>query len=303
MFDAVSYLQDRGIPFDTEGKNCSPGWVQIQCPFHPDSNHGGFRLLDGAYRCWKCGWHSIENTIIALENCSYTQACRRLIDYDTPEIPDISIRTPVTKKSTLEWPKGIGAMSKIHFDYLLNRNFNPKYLQEKYHLLGGKPYGDYKYRLIIPIIVDSQIVSFQGRDITDTQELRYKACKKEDEVIDHKNTLYNIDNAGDTGIIVEGVFDVWRLGDNTVATFGTAVRRHQVLEIIRRFKKVFVLFDPEPEAQKKAKDLVRELNVYIDAINIKLKPLSNTIPTWKGDPADLPQDKADELKYNLLGGK
>jgi hypothetical protein len=292
MFDAVSYLQDRGIPFDTEGKNCSPGWVQIQCPFHPDSNHGGFRLLDGAYRCWKCGWHSIENTIIALENCSYTQACRRLIDYDSPEIPNISIRTPVTKKSTLEWPKGIGDMTKIHFDYLRHRRFDPDYLQKRYGLLGAGPYGDYKYRLIIPILVDGQMISFQGRDVTETQELRYKACKKENEVIDHKNVLYDMDNAKETAIIVEGVFDAWRLGDGAIATFGTAIRRHQVLEIIRRFKKVFILFDSEPPAQQKARQLVTELNIHIEAVNVKLHV--------KGDPADLPQDKADQLKFDLL---
>lgn len=295
MFDPIQYLQDFGIQYATEGKDCSPGWVNISCPLCPDGDpetHGGFRLTSPGYHCWRCGWHSIENVIMAIETCSYTQACKRLLDYESPGIIGIE-KIILPKKSTLEWPKGVGAMTKMHFDYLSSRDFNPLQLQEKYHLLGGGPYGDYKYRLIIPIIVDGQTVSFQGRDVTNTQELRYKACKKENEVVDHKNVLYNVDNAGDTAIIVEGVFDAWRLGDGAVATFGTAVRRHQVLEIIRRFKKVFVLFDPEPPAQQKARELALELNIHIEASNIRLRT--------KGDPAKLPQDKANELKHALLG--
>ena len=41
-FDIISYLENRGVSYWTEGKNVTDGWVNINCPFSPDpSNHLG----------------------------------------------------------------------------------------------------------------------------------------------------------------------------------------------------------------------------------------------------------------------
>jgi len=142
-----------------------------------------------------------------------------------------------------------------------------------------------------PIFVGGRMVSYQGRDITGKADLRYKACRKDLELRDHKTVLYNADNAGDSIVVVEGVFDVWRLGDGAVATMGTSVTRRQIVEMAE-YGRVFVLSDPEPEAQAKAMWLCGQLRILgVDAANNVLD---------SGDPADMAQADADKLMGELL---
>lgn len=292
IFDCSSYLTDLGIQITTEGKNCSPGWINIRCPMPQcgdHSNHGGFRLSDGAFRCWRCGWHNLERVIANLEGISYSQAYRRIQQYEGIPLP--AREREIIRKQLVSWPDGSGPLTRCHQDYLRNRGFDPEYLENKYQLKGTSIYGPYAYRIVIPIILDGMMVSYQARDFTNRQELRYKACRKEDEIIDHQTILYNVDNAGGRIVLVEGIFDVWRIGDGAVCCFGTSVTPGQIQMMVDRFKKIFVMFDSEGPAQDKAKDLCDYLGVLgVEARNVKLD---------KGDPAEMSQDDVDRIRRFL----
>lgn len=297
MFDALSYLQDFAVPHVTQGKNTSSGWVGIRCPMCDDrSEHGGFRLADGKYRCWRCGWHDVADVIKLLENCEYHVACKRLIDYRIDSSPVELGKIKVTRSQELKWPAGLVDMKKIHYDYLLGRGFDPWDVTKKYSLKFTGPIGDYKYRVIIPIISQGEPVSYQGRDVTGKHKLRYMACKPQDETEDHRTLLYGADDAkGNTVVVVEGIFDAWRLGDNAVATFGTSLTDTgpQVALITQRWRRVFILFDPEPPAQAKAKNLVAMLRVFgLEAYNVKLE--------FNGDAAELRKDRVDKLRRDIF---
>src|SRR5574343_504584 len=298
MFDALNYLRDFAIPYVTQGKNTSSGWIGIRCPMCDDrSEHGGFRLSDGKYRCWRCGWHDPAEVIKALEGCEYHIACRRLIDYKMDGPPVELGKTRIARGQELKWPPGLIEMRKVHYDYLLGRGFDPWAMTEKYNLKFTGSTGDYRYRRIAPITVDGEIVSYQGRDVTGKHKLRYMACKPQDEVEDHRTLLYNMDNAkGDTAVVVEGIFDAWRLGDNAVATFGTSLTDAgpQVARMAERWKRLFVLFDPESPAQQKARKLVAMLRVFgLEAYNVKLG--------FDGDAAELGKDKVEKLRGEIFG--
>jgi DNA primase len=185
-------------------------------------------------------------------------------------------------------------LQNYHKQYLLNRRFDPDKLVEKYGIMGTGPAGDYSWRIIAPIMLDGQMVSYQGRSILQggREPIKYRACQPGDELINHKTILYNIDNAGDIGIVVEGTFDVWRFGDGAVAAIGTTVTRTQINMAARRFKRVFIVFDAESAAQKKAKKMANELA----ALGVE----SAVVSLNNGDPADLPQDEADNIKAELL---
>ncbi len=192
----------------------------------------------------------------------------------------------------MEWPPGTIPLQDYHKAYLAGRGYDPDFLETKYKLMGTVNAGSYAGRIMAPIFLDGIWVSYQGRDITGRAELRYKACKKELELINHKTILYNIDNAKDTGIVVEGIFDVWRFGDRAIGVIGTSITPPQVRMAAERFKKVFIIFDVEAPAQRKARWLRDQLSVIgIKTINIILE---------KGDPADMSQEKANQLKKELL---
>ena len=137
------------------------------------------------------------------------------------------------------------------------------------------------------------MVSYQGKDWTGKQELPYKACATENEIIHHKHLLYNADNCpGPVVVVVEGLFDCWRLGDHCGCTFGIGFTMAQVMFLAERFSRVFVLYDPEPKAQRKARQLVRALGgLGVDAKRISLEGY--------GDPGEMSNQDAERLMEEL----
>lgn len=267
MFDLVSFCQDYAVDYSTEGKNVSPGWMNISCPFCSDtSNHLGFSLNNSYFNCWKCGHKTIEQVIAELLGNISSDAIQSIVkSYKTR---DIHVSTN-TKKNNVDgnitYPIGTKPLTDNHKSYLESRNFEPQILENIYKLLGTGPVGDYKFRIITPIYNDNQLVSYIGRDITGQSKLRYKACASEKEVISHKDCLYGLDRVLSRGldsiIIVEGITDVWRLGLGSVATFGIQFSIKQITQL-KNFKRRFVLYDSESQAQKQALKLGRYLSGF-----------------------------------------
>ena len=145
----------------------------------------------------------------------------------------------------------------------------------------------YKNRILAPIYWDRKRVSFQTRDITDLHKAKYMACPEDRELIKHKHILYGKQHKwNDTGICVEGITDVWRMGYNAFAVFGIKFTRKQVRQITKHFKRVIILFDDDPQAIKQAKLLKAELLIRgVEAI----------IEDIKGDPASLMEQDAKNI--------
>jgi DNA primase len=294
-FNAIKFLNDYNIPYKQEGKNISKGWVGISCPFCYDtSTHGGFNLEKGNYSCWRCGKHQIEEIIKILTRCKPHHAFEIVKAYTGASLIKQPPKTALHKPTGALKLIGQTPLTNTHQNYLAKRGFNPSYLSKKYYLRGTGPIGKFKHRIIIPIILNGEIISYQTRDITGIAELRYKPCPKEEEVIPYKHTLYNIDSCYDKAIILEGVTDVWRMGNGAVATFGIMYTQEQIrLLIDNGIKEVFIVFDPEPQAQKQANKLASDLIGF--GITTEVVQLND----WK-DPAEMSNQKALELKRELF---
>jgi 5S rRNA maturation endonuclease (ribonuclease M5) len=291
VFNVERFLDDFDIPIFTEGKNCQPGWLNIQCPFcDDDSNHGGFEISTGHYNCWRCGWHSLDDIVGALTD-SRKSIAQEIVDEYSERLPEKKEKKIIPKKE-ITLPAGCGKMESTHRKYLIRRRFDPDYLEATWQLMGTKQYGDYKFRIIAPIYRNGIMVSYQGRDITNRSDQRYKACSKPEEVIHHKNILYGSDYVRNERVIVcEGITDVWRLGKGTVATFGTQYTKKQIEEIYRLAKTVFILYDFD--AQDKADRLSWELSLLgIEVERVFLDKVK--------DPGDLKSNEAEYIRKELL---
>jgi hypothetical protein len=298
MFDIVKLCQNNGIEFSTTGKNIKPGWIGLKCCFCNDtSNHLGFGP-NGEVNCWRCGGHSTADTVAGLLRISKDEAWAVVKQYGgAPRRAEDGTEEPVrigTKK--FKHPSSTGPMTGIHRRYLESRRFDPDELERTWRLLGTGPVAlldglNFKFRVIAPIFWNGAEVSFQARDVTGQHQLRYITCPKEREVVFHKKILYGLqDEWRETGIIVEGITDVWRLGPRACATFGTKYTETQVREIAKHFKRVFVIFDNEKPAQKQARQLAADLcarKVVADVYRIA------------GDPGDMRQRAADHLVKEL----
>jgi DNA primase len=250
-FDVISFLTEYNIEWSSSGKNVQQGWVGITCPM-PDcgdvSDHGGFNLEDGHYYCWKCGAQSVQIVIKNLLNCTFAEAdriYRKFVDKYVLQEKKESINA-----KTVILP-GNPDLMKCDVKYLKGRGFDPDYIKETYRIKGSDYAGDWMYRIIIPIYYQNKIVSFQGRDVTNKQYLRYKTLEKEKSIVDPKSIFYGLDDLKNDEIVgvVEGVFDRWRMGKGFIASLGKNITDNQV-KILKQFKRVFFLIDSNDEKSK-----------------------------------------------------
>lgn len=300
MIDIIRLYQDFGLQYQSAGgRGVGRGWVGIPCPFCTGNPgyHLGFCIdpyskYYGKFSCWRCGGKSAKKVISRITNISENEVYSVIKKYST----DSKILLPEEKKivraKQCKLPSGTTKMKNRHKNYLRKRGFDPEYLEKFWKIQGTGPVGSYKHRIIIPIYFQETLVSYQGRDITDKSNTKYKACPQELEIREHKHCLYGIDLVKSDSIIVcEGVTDVWRLGAGAVATFGIKFTPAQARLLIN-YKNVFILYDTDSEAVEQADNLSNYLSAY--NINCEIIELKT------GDPADLSDKEAKELMSDLI---
>jgi DNA primase len=174
----------------------------------------------------------------------------------------------------------------------MQRNFDPYYLTDTYKIKSGGIIGDYSFRIIIPIFYKNILVSFQARSIYSKEKcseldiLRYKNYSIELGLVNIKHILYNLDNClEDWVVVVEGVFDCWRLGPkNIAATMGTSMSIQQINLLAKRYKKVIFLFDNEKQAQSRARKYGSELS----SLGVEVEIFN---PEFEHDPGDYTKEE------------
>lgn len=299
--DIIQFYKDYGIEYWTSGKNVTKGWCNVQCPHCNDpSNHLGYNLVeDKGFSCWKCGKHSVPETIAELAGVSIKKAKQIIKRYEGHSEAIVEPKKEIGTRP-FKLPSGSTQLKKLHKEYLIKRGFDPDYLEKEWGLMGTGPVGfledqDFKLRLIIPIYWNGKMVSFQSRDVTGMAEVKYITAPPEFEIVHHKNVVYGKQEEWeDTGIIVEGATDVWRLGPMSLATFGTNFTPKQIRVIAKNFDRVITMFDPEPQAQERARQMRSELAFRgVKCRNIVLNC----------DPGDLKQEDADRIVKRIKKNK
>lgn len=271
------------------------GWINMPCPCcDDDEEHMGFNTRSGFFHCWRCGWHPADEVISKLMGTRTDKGLRELIGkYETRELEEAEDKDRPTV-TTVRFPTGTAPMLPGHRRYLLSRGFSPNEIEEIWDVRGTGPIGDYNFRIVAPIYLKGELVSYQARDITDRSPLRYKACPLHLEKVHHKHTVYGIDLVpGREVIVVEGITDAWKIGPGTVSTFGTSWKMEQA-KLLAQFKRVFLLFDSlEIKAQRSANELgcyLCELGCEVELIRIPFK-----------DPGEVPRGEGKELACEVFG--
>jgi hypothetical protein len=251
-------------------KHFREGWVNTPCPFCTGTpgNHLGFNLDGNYFYCWRCGGKNTVRVISELTRLTLEKSKELIKQYGGDnEITFIPKKEKKTNLAPFTFPSFCEPLEISHKRYLQKRGFDPDYLEEEWELKGTGPISKldnskYNHRIIAPIYWDGEIVSFQGRDITDRNPPKYKDCPKHRELIEHQTILYKHPfYTSRFGIAVEGIADVWRIGRPAFATFGISVTQAQVKAILQNYDYVVVWFDPERQAQNRAKYLMSRLQV------------------------------------------
>lgn len=292
LFDIRSYLEEKGIEYHTSGKNVTTGWIELNCPFCSDpSYHLGISEL-GLFNCWRCGAKgTIIKLIMEYESITYSKAIKELSKYylsDLKELKqDIQKRYDhniLPKEATKDFPS-------LHLDYLVRERKFPTSVIQEYDLYACYMIGEYKYRIICPVIEDGKIVNFTAMAVSG-QNPKYKHCPNHQAIIPMKECLYNIDTVDKTAVIMEGVTDVWRFGIYGVAVMGIEFSQEQInLLVKRKIQNAFIIFDAEELAQRKAEKMANQLSSFIDHVEV--------INIGVGDPGMLSFDEISHLRRDL----
>jgi DNA primase len=290
-FDIQSYFESRSIEFFTSGKNVTQGWTNINCPFcegSDPSNHCGISPHD-FFNCYICGETGhVVKLIRKLEGCTFLKAQRifdsfQHEDFFEEEIRKDVIKTSLPKECSSKFPKN-------YLNYLKKRRFDPNYLITKYNLKCCHNIGKYKFRIIIPFYFNDQLVTFSSLDITGKQEIKYKHQPKEEAIIPVKGSLFNIDSCKNKMVLVEGITDVWRIGDETTAIIGKQITSEQINQIVRKdIKKVLVILDSD--AVEQGEKMAKQLSGIISSVEY--------ISLEKGDPCDFDDNEVREVRKFL----
>ena len=299
LIDIERYLNDRGIDCKTSGHtDIGSGWIGITCVFpfcSDDMHHLGINLNSKFFSCWKCGEKgSAIKLIHEIEACSWHKAKEIALSYQDKlsslkpsgtythtEPGHCNIPSFATKTIT----KGAG-------DYLYSRGFDPAKLYQKYNLHSCLTYGDYSYRIMAPVFLYRKMVSFMSMGYHNLVKPHYLACPIKKSVLPINSTIYNIDNIhGTRAILVEGITDVWRFGDNVGGMYGKLVTHEQVSLLLEKgIREVFLM--PDPDAMNEAKTNAFNLSTVMDTAEI--------LEIADGDPAEFTQQEAERIK-NMIG--
>lgn len=295
-FDAQKFCIDYDIPWSNKGKNIGPDFIGVKCVFCDDTSmHGGFNIKKGYYNCWRCGGHWMPKVIATLARVDINEAKKIIKKYSSGQ-PQISIAKKGDHKyaSKIAFPPGTGPLTDKAKQYLISRNFDPKHLVTEWGLLSTGHLGSFKFRILAPIYLKGQLISYQCRDITGKYNTPYKGCPIEESVYFLKYTLYGFDKAipKKRCAVVEGLTDNWRMGPGAVATFSMNFMPQQILMLARNFDEIFILYDSGDDAQEQADKLYYRLTV---GYNKKTEILTLD----EGDPGDLSNEEAKYIMKEI----
>lgn len=227
----------------------------------------GFNLHGGFLNCYRCGSHSLLSTLLEVTNEQPHTLRALLVGIESTLEAKVE-----SKRGKLILPKPLEELSRPFRDYLRGRGYDPAQLVELWGLqalgmLGHvkKPDGkriNLAWRIFIPFIHDSATVSWNTRTINPEVTLRYVTAPEECEAMNAKELLYGANRGNRHACCaVEGAFDVWAGGPGFVGTGGTAFKRAQVLAL-SQYHIRGVCYDAEPEAQRRARELVDMLSTF-----------------------------------------
>jgi len=290
-------FKDYNVPYSLK---INRDWVNVNCPYCDEkatSFNLGFNPAGNYYHCWKSSHnYPIKVVLSTLLNLSLPALNSILPDYYSGG-EYLSERKKKSNVKYIELPTD--TFTKAERKYLKSRGFSPKYLHKKYGIVGGGISGVWKFRIIIPVYFNNQLMSWTGRSILSKSKLkelgipRYKNLSIEKSVKNIKELFFNIDNCkGKEIVLTEGAFDVLRFDGNAICSMGTELTESQISLLAERFEKIFILFDNEPEAQAKA----RKFGLQLSSIGVEVEVVEAYEDFGKNDMGECTPEEIQQIK-------
>ena len=232
------------------------GFVGVDCPkCSPGAGKYklGINLAWGGASCWTCGKQSTARALADLSGRPLG-AVLKLLEGVVRERAVERVRTG------LVLPPGLGPLLEAHREYLRDeRGIDPDVAERLWGVKGLGIAGRLSWRVWVPVHDGDKVASWTTRSIGKTGR-RYINAKPTEEAVAAKSLLLGERLCRHAAIVVEGPFDALRIGPGAVSIMGVGFTKEQVARIAR-FPTRAVVFDSEPAAQRRARELCEALAV------------------------------------------
>ena len=228
-----------------EGPNVNIGWLGLDCPRCGDtSKHLGVNVASLHCYCWRCQNNMHLHTLLmeefnvpwgeiklygsgqAIESPSLSSNTG-LEDHVSSILADDSKPT-YTARNPEPRPDGMYALTATTTfpamdNFLKSREYTIEDAESHGCFVGHT--GVMANRLVFPIVdpETNEPVAWVGRGIAPAIKPKYKAKGPVNDYLYGFETI----TPGQPLIVVEGIFDQWRMGPNSVACFGKALTKSQ----------------------------------------------------------------------------
>lgn len=289
-------LNDLNIPFRETGQDSlvTRGWVGIKCPM-PGCGQGGkfgrgIHVQTLKTSCWKCGSARLGDVLCAASGRPMRDVLI-LLSGIAPDYATIAqdAKSPIGR---YEPPPGVGKLLPAHRRYLERRGFDPDQVHEQWGVQGIGAEKWLPWRLYIPVRDNlGRDQSWTTRAVGSKVTQRYMSAPPTRESKPLKSLIFGEHLARHAVVITEGCFGAMRIGPGGVATLGLTFTRAQVSRL-SRFPVRVCCFDNEPAAQRRARALAAELEIF---------PGETFVVCLSGpDPDTSPLGEIEELRSRFL---
>lgn len=287
----IKILMQARVEWTDHGHNVKKGNINIHCPFCWENASSGFHMginpESGMYGCWRNSSHrgrSPHRLLMKLLRLNKDRVAALLGEAEEPDLDSwqelVSGSLFASEADSLEdeqrqlylpeefKPVKPFGESSDYFNYIESRGFPRKDVRKVISAFNlhycdewnDDPKKNWCYRIITPVTLYGELVTWGSRSIRPSEKLRYKSLSKEDSLVPVKNCIYNFDAALEGGrvlLMVEGQVDVWKLdfygkefGIRAVGLFSKALvpeQEYLLAELFPNFRHHFVLLDAGEE--------------------------------------------------------
>ncbi len=284
-------LTSHGVSWVDEHQNVTQRAIGLCCPWCGDTDfHCGLFKIGCNFTCWRCGksgplW-ALTQRLFGIGRAELERNLESPPDYAPAlqQIHDIFNRDddvvdevvdPVFPPSR---PIDPDRLPKSIERFLRKRRFTIEHCIKYEARYAPMASGGWSSRLVLPIRVEGRLIGCVGRSLLPRQMPRYMnlhgvSLKK-------MGALYGIDNwQGGRMILVEGPLDVWRLGNESIATFGSSLTGAQRNYIWSK-KPDELIFAWDDGTYQSALKIGRDLSALIPSVRVLKLP-------EEADPDDL----------------
>lgn len=179
--------------------------------------------------------------------------------------------------------------------YLLGRGIDPVYVGKEFGITfceeADPQYSHAFGKLVTPIYMRGELVGWQARPTFDTDWAttgisKYYNCPG----MRKQLVLYNFDNAVSNPwcVVVEGITDVWALGNVAVGLLGKSLAAEQAKLLAQNWQTAVVAVDPDVSE--------RERNRMKATLSANMQAIYVTLPAGE-DPATIDKDRFWDLVF------